>query len=74
MIIEIAILARPAFLRLPKHIRRAISVKAQEVAQGRTQGAVNHGGRVFSFQVSGGIVVYISVEMGTRGTIEHIIT
>lgn len=73
MIIEIATLARPAFLCLPRDIRRAISARAQEVAQGNTQGVVNHGGGVFSFDVSGGIVAYISVQTGTRVTIEHIV-
>jgi hypothetical protein len=38
MIIEIATLAKPAFLRLPRDVRRAISTKAQEIAQGKTQG------------------------------------
>ena len=73
MIIEIATLAKPAFLRLPREIRRAISTKAQEIAQGKTRGAMDHGGGVFSFQASGGIVVYVSVEIGFRVTIEHII-
>ena len=73
MVIEIATLARPAFLCLPRDIRRAISAKAQDVAQGKTQGAVNHGGGIFSFEASGGIVVYVSVELGTKVTIEHII-
>ena len=73
MVIEIATLARPAFLRLPRDIRRAISARAQELAQGNTQWAVNHGGGVFSFEVSGGIVVYLSVQIGTKVTIEHII-
>jgi hypothetical protein len=73
MIIEIATLAKPAFLRLPRSLRRAISTKAQEIAQGKTQGATEHGGGVFSFQVLGGIVVYVSVEIGIRVTIEHII-
>jgi hypothetical protein len=73
MIIEIATLAKPAFLRLPRDVRRAISAKAQEIAQGRTQGAMDHGGGMFSFQAPGGIVVYVSVEIGIRVTIEHII-
>lgn len=73
MVIEIATLAKPAFLRLPRDIRRAISIKAQEIAQGRTQGVVDHGGGIFSFVVSGGIVVYVSVQMGTKVTIERII-
>jgi hypothetical protein len=73
MIIEIATLAKPAFLRLPRNTRRAISTKAQEIAQGKTQGAMDHGGGVFSFQASGGIVVYVSAEIGIRVTIEHII-
>lgn len=73
MIIEIATLAKPAFLRLPRDVRRAISAKAQEIAQGRTQGTMDHGGGIFSFQASGGIVVYVSVEIGFRVSIEHII-
>ena len=73
MIIEIATLAKPAFLRLPRNVRRLISMKAQEIAQGKTQDATDHGGGVFSFQAPGGIVVYVSVEIGTRVTIEHII-
>jgi len=73
MIIQIATLAKPAFLRLPRDIRRAISTKAQEIAEGKTQGTIDHGGGVFSFQASGGIVVYVSVEVGIRVTIEHII-
>jgi hypothetical protein len=73
MIIEIATLARPAFLRLSKDLRRAISARAQEIACGNTQGAMNHGGGIFSFGVSGGIVVYVSVQTGPRVTIEHII-
>jgi len=73
MIIEIATLAKPAFLRLPRDVRRAISTKAQAIAQGKTQGAMDHGGGMFSFQASGGIVVYVSVENGIRVTIEHII-
>jgi transketolase C-terminal domain/subunit len=73
MIIEIATLAKPAFLRLPRDVRRAISTKAQEIAQGKTQGTMDHGGGVFSFRASGGIVVYVSVEIGFRVTIEHIV-
>jgi hypothetical protein len=73
MVIEIATLARPAFLRLPRNIRRSISSRAQEVAQGKTQGVVDHGGGVFSFEVGSDIVVYISVQTGVRVTIEHII-
>lgn len=73
MIIEIATLAKPAFLRLPRDIRRAISIKAQEIAQGNTQGAMDHGGDIFSFPAPGGIVVYVSVQIGKRVTIEHII-
>ena len=66
MIIEIATLARPAFLRLPRNIRRSVSSRAQEVAQGKTQGVIDHGG-------GSDIVVYISVQTGVRVTIEHII-
>lgn len=73
MIIEIATLAKPAFLRLSRDIRRTISMKAQEIAQGRTQGTKDHGGGIFSFQAPGGIVVYVSVEISKRVTIEHII-
>lgn len=73
MIIEIATLAKPAFLRLPRNIRRAVSAKAQEIAQGKTEGAMDHGRGMFSFQAPGGIVVYVSVEMGIRVSIEHII-
>lgn len=73
MVIEIATLAKSAFLRLPRNVRRAISMKAQEIAQGNTQGAMDHGGGIFSFQASGGIVVYISVQLGRKVAIEHII-
>ena len=73
MVIEIATLARPAFLRLPRNIRRSISLRAQEVAQGKIQGVIDHGGGVFSFKVGSDIVVYISVQTGVRVTIEHII-
>ena len=73
MVIEIAALARPAFLRLPRDIRRSISLRAQEIAQGNTQGAVDHGGGIFSFKVGNDIVVYVSVQTGVRVTIEHII-
>jgi hypothetical protein len=73
MIIEIATLAKPAFLRLPRGIRRAVSIRAQEIAQGQSQGAMDHGGGIFSFQAPGGIVIYVSVELGRRVTIEHII-
>ena len=62
-----------AFLRLPRNLRREISTKAQEVARGNVHGATNHGGGVFSFQITSGIVVYVSVEIGTKVTIEHII-
>lgn len=73
MVIEISTLARPAFLRLPKDIRRAISARAQEVAAGNTREAVNHSGGVFSFVMTGGIVVYVSVQTGSKVTIEHFI-
>ena len=73
MVIEIGTFARPSFLRLPRNIRRSISSRAQEVAQGSTQGAIDHGGGVFSFKVGGDIVVYVSVQTGVRVTIEHII-
>jgi hypothetical protein len=59
MVIEIAALAMPAFLRLPRDTRRSISLRAQEVAQGNTQGAIDHGGGVFSFKAGGDIVVYV---------------
>ena len=74
MIIEISTLAKPAFLRLPSGIRRAISVRAQEIAQGKTEGALDHGGGIFSFHGPGGIITYISAEIGVRVTIEHIIS
>ncbi len=50
MVIEITAFARPAFLRLPREIRRSISLRAQEVARGNTQGVIDHGGGVFSFK------------------------
>ena len=34
---------------------------------------MDHGGGVFSFRALGGIVVYVSVEIGFRVTIEHIV-
>src|SRR5688572_15069980 len=46
MVIEITTLAMPAFLRLTREIRRTISLRAQEVAQGNTQGAIDHGGGI----------------------------
>ena len=73
MVIEIATLAKPAFLRLARNLRRTISMRAQEIAQGKTREAVDHGGGVFSFTVQGGIVIYVSVQMGVKVTIEHII-
>jgi hypothetical protein len=73
MVIEIATFAKPAFLRLPRNTRRSISLKAQEVAQGKTEAVIDHGGGVFSFKVGDDIVVYISVQTGVRVTIEHII-
>lgn len=73
MVIEIATLARSAFLRLPRNIRRSISSRAQEIAQGKIHGVIDHGGGVFSFKVGSDIVVYISVQTGVRVTIEHII-
>jgi hypothetical protein len=73
MVIEIAALSRSAFLRLPRDIRRSISFRAQEVAQGKTQGVIDHGGGVFSFKLGSDIVVYISVQTGVKVTIEHII-
>ena len=58
---------------LPRDIRRSISRRAQEVAQGKTQAVIDHGGGVFSFKVGSDIVVYVSVQTGVRVTIEHII-
>jgi hypothetical protein len=73
MVIEIAALARSTFLRLPRDIRRSVSRRAQEIAEGKIQGAIDHGGGVFSFKASGDIVVYVSVQAGVRVRIEHII-
>lgn len=73
MVIEIAALARSTFLRLPRDIRRLVSRRAQEIAEGKTHGAIDHGGGVFSFKVSGDIVVYVSVQTGVSVRIEHII-
>jgi hypothetical protein len=73
MVIEITVLAMPAFLRLPRDTRRSISLRAQEVAQGNTQGAIDHGGGIFSFRAASDIVVYVSVQTGVSVTIEHII-
>src|SRR5262249_29299858 len=49
------------------------SCLAQEVAQGKTQAVIDHGGGGFSFKVGSDIVVYVSVQTGVRVTIEHII-
>jgi hypothetical protein len=73
MVIEISELARAAFIRLPRDIRRAISVRAQELGQGSTRDAINHGGGIFSFKIGSDIVVYVSVQRGVSITIKHII-
>jgi hypothetical protein len=74
MVIEIAALSMPGFLRLPRDFRRSPSLKAQEIAQVNIQEAIDHGGGIFFLQTGGSdIVVYVSVQTGVRVTIEHIV-
>jgi hypothetical protein len=70
--VEIQSFARATLLRLPLALRREIGHQLFDIAAGNYQGLVSFGGGVYSFEVTGGIAVYIE-DRTDRIVVFHIV-
>jgi hypothetical protein len=70
--VEIQSFARTTLLQLPPAVRREIGSRLFAVAAGNHQDLVSYGGGVYSFEVTGGIMVY-SEDRTDRIVVFHIV-
>ena len=70
--IEIYSFAQATLLRLPPTMRREIGRRLSVIAAGNYQGLVSYGGGVYSFQVTGGVTIYIE-DRQDRVVIFHVV-
>jgi hypothetical protein len=70
--VEIQSFARATLLELPAAVRREIGQRLFAIAAGNYQGLVSYGGGVYSFEVTGGIAVYLE-DRTDRVVVFHIV-